>query len=177
MFLRSKVINFEKRNCFKELNQGISMKKAITIIFLLFLLGCTVPNKNNNPQNDEVQRDANGLIIPNADGSIPVQKDRQGLVSSGQKAENTEEIDKSKEWIAYNKEKHPEWYACKKDNDCVGAQADCVSSCRLNAINSASYSDYVVEYSKYCQGYGRVVKKCGNTKVSCDNGECSLKFL
>ena len=80
-------------------------------------------------------------------------------------------------WILEYRSAHPADYACQNDQDCVGVQADCISGCRGDAINSKGYSDYVVEYSKACAGAGRVVINCPATEKFCDNGSCRIRYI
>ena len=154
----------------------IMMKKYFFVVLAILILGCALKAQ----ENSGIKRDESGLIIPNSDGSIPVQKDRQGLVSDAKIDPNSEAgkvTDKSTDWIPMNKKQHPEWYSCAKDSDCVTAQGECGSSCALNSLNSKYYSDYVVEFSKFCEGSGRTIKKCAYTKKSCSGGMCTLEFI
>ncbi|HLG24369.1 MAG TPA: hypothetical protein VI564_05565 [Candidatus Nanoarchaeia archaeon] len=154
------------------------MKKYIFLMLAVVILGCT---QNNLQGKDDGIRDQSSLIVPNQDGSIPVQKDKQGLAqgSGGDSEISTEDQPegKSPDWVSANKEGHPDWYTCSKDSDCVTAPSECGSSCATNSINSRSYSDYVVEFSKFCEGSSRTIKKCAYTKKSCTGGTCKLEYI
>ena len=79
------------------------------------------------------------------------------------------------QWSAQLREDKPVWYACKTDQDCVGVEGDCETSCRRDAMNTVGYSDYVVAYSNLCQGHGRKIIKSLYTKKFCDAGTFRLK--
>ena len=129
--------------------------KYFIVLMLIVLVGCAPDTRvkaEEKTNADDVQRDQNGLIKPNPDGSIPVQKDRQDL-NPNQGARPKEETSvQDMEWISSTREKNPEWYTCKTDQECVGVTARCGMSCRGDAMNSKGYSDYVVAFSKYCEG-------------------------
>ena len=150
--------------------------KNLALLFLLIILGgCAL---QNTEKNQDSKRDQNGLLIPNADGSIPVPKDKQGLVGQTQEISKESTPDESgKLWMETVQKNHPNWKDCVQDYECVSVSTDCGSVCRGDALNSKFYSDYVTEHSSFCTGYGRTIKQCPYTEKFCENGKCKLKNM